>query len=388
MGQLAHVQKYLYTDAGFRKHLDPPKLWWWVAMGSLLLHFGLLLLLPYLLRMMTRSSASAATPIEIVDLNTLGLQGSETAEATPDAQFEDIPPAFDAESGAIAPPDAFSAPQPAPLPNPAPAPDGAIALNPELQPNPQPNLPLGLDFSLPPQPSVPDSQVPESQAPDSQFPESQFPESPSPEATAPSPQPFPPETSAPETPGDLGQPPGETFPDSEPLPSPPAVPNPGDIAAGLPDQPDGGDRPSSGNPTDGILPDVAIGGEAMPTSLVATIVSTRSVPESENPRDIPEIPAQVLDTSRTFLADPTQSGNCLIQPESLPWFGVEVDIQVTIDASGRVIGTTVRNSSGNADYADLAACLVQRWEFSPATTEGMAIASDYLIVSVVVNRAQ
>ena len=336
--------------AGRLRHQDPPRLWRNIVAGSVGMHLLLLLALPSLLQPVDSQSQAgmqAPTPIELIDLAQVGVN-SQTA----------------AGEGAAA----IDAPNPdAPNPD-APNPD---APNPET---PAANLPATAQST---QTAPPSAVAPTALAGDR----------PAPPAPAPNPLPPPspvppPDTANPENPGLPLRVVGT------PLPNAPNL-NPGDVAREGSSPGEGlagaGNPDASGSTPGAGLSEISINSQPSPTSLTGE-VSISPLPPNET-ADIPEQSAVLLTTNFTVTVDPTQPGYCESTPESRSFFGAAtVAMQVTVDRDGRVSKTQIRQSSGNTEYDNLAACLVEKnLMFTPASTAGIATLSDNLVVSITVD---
>ncbi|MGG6292921.1 energy transducer TonB [Leptolyngbya sp. AN02str] len=377
MVPLAKHPTYTHDGAGLRKHADPPKLWIWLVAGSIAFHIGLWLMLPALLRAAARSSAAtAATPIEFVDISTLDVATAPSV-TPPEATASEAAASTQANPVPETATEPLESAQP---PSIQPQQDPNIAFNPEFQPVPAPAPDvLQPDSAIAPQPSGV-AERPTPQPP---------PQAPQPESSQP-PQPLqPPAPTTPEAQLPMGNDSGSGL-SGETLPPVPNIPEtfPGDVAANPgPTNPNlkPGDIANPDGYDDGIG-EIAVSGEAAPTNLQANIISFGTVPLEENPTDIPEQPAQAIQPSMSFVSDPMTPGSCIVPPESVSWFGAEIAIRVTVGADGRVLQTQVREGPGSPDYAELAECLIRQWQFNPASTSGIPVVSDNLIVYLTVNR--
>ncbi len=378
------------SNPGKLCHQDPPKLWQKVFAGSVGVHLLLLLTVPSLLQAVAGPSEAgmqAITPIELVDLDSLGV-GSDTVGAGSGISDAANPAAASptaltqAAARAIAPPPT-QVPQPsipsafaptalvgdrplAPSPTPVPSPR-LPEPQPSITPNPSPS-PLASPLTQPPTPSDIVNPTESASSPEP------LPSEPLPEPSSPAlDQPEPGEPVSPQS--DLG----ETLPDAPNSYAGEVATNPvsgGAAGTGNPD--------ASGNTPGTGLSEVSVNGQGLPTSLTVSVVSTNQLPPSET-ADIPDQSAILLANSFTVVADPTQPGACQITPESVNFFGATVAMRVTVEPTRRVSETQIQQGSDSAEYNELASCLVkQNLEFTPASTAGVEVPSSNLVVSITV----
>lgn len=354
----------------YSRYKDPQRLWPSVIGGSVALHIAVLLAMPLLLRV-AGVRAEVATqppvPVELIDINTL------TPSAASGASFDT--PSTSAEA-----PSAVTPPIAEPLATLPPAAQTPIALEQPIDPSfdfePVPVPPATVAPTPTPTPTPLVSSPPLGSTPDPQLPilpPDAF------EPVPPNPLPVPPETIA----GSPIPSPEMTIPGTNDQPGAPMPPDasttPGDV---------GSASGQTGNPAsedDSTLPEIAINSEPVPTSLRAQVVEVTLVPLSENPTDIPEQAAQPA-PFHEFIADPTNPASCLIPPESVGYFGQPVSLRVQVDTEGRVVATYPREPSPHPAYMELAQCLVRSWPFTPASTEGVTVYSDNVIVTLVIER--
>ncbi|MBW4486985.1 MAG: hypothetical protein KME12_04265 [Trichocoleus desertorum ATA4-8-CV12] len=369
--------------ANWRRHVDPPRLWWMAIAGSVVAHLLLALTLRWwsLQAAIAQSSAASSVPIELIDLapETVApddLASSPTAASAQDPTSAEPTQASD-ESPAPEPGVTtvisesldVSAPSPV-IPSPSPSPQ-------ELQP-------------LQPSPAIPQASLPFTPP------------------VLPSPEP------SPETVQDNGEvplantnnqapaPPDNSLPPREPnsLPEPPL-----EDAGTLPAEPEQtatdppGNEDPSANPGNGTgEPETETSSD--PVSPAPTAPDSASAPANEDvgepidqhtldqnsvsaefqaslsnievPRDVGDIPkysAEPKVTYRTFSPGANSSLCLSLEPEIRRLFsGEPVDLRITIDDQGRVLAhyTSVRKSSGSESFDQLAKCAIAAWEFYPA----------------------
>jgi len=324
--------------AGRLRHQDPPRLWRNIVAGSVGMHLLLLLALPSILQPVDSQSQAgmqAPTPIELIDLAQVGINSQAAGEgaAATDAPNPDAPN-----------PEASAANVPATAQSTQTAPPSAVAPTALVGDRPDP------PSAAPNPPSLPSSNPP----PDPTNPEN--PGLPPPVVGTPlpdAPNPYP---------GDVareGSSPGE-----------------GLAGAGNPDA--SGSTPGAG------LSEISINSQPSPTSLNVSVVSISQLPPNET-ADTPDQSAVLLTNSFTVIADPTQSGDCELPPESVNFFGETVAMQVIVEQNGRVSEAPIRRSSGSTEYDNLASCLVkQNLRFTPASSSGGVILRSNLVVSITV----
>ncbi len=347
-------------------HQDPPRLWRNLVAGSVGMHLLLLLALPSLLQTVDSQSQAgmqAPTPVELVDLAQVGVnsqaaagEGSAAISApNPEAPAANVPAT--AQATQTAPPSAFA--------------PTALADDRPVPPSPTPS-PLPLPSPAPQPPSDTANPAEPTASPDTVSPDTASPGN-LPDAENP------------------GLPPREV---GEPLTNAPN-PYPGNVAradpslggglagAGNPDAAGAGNPDAAGNIPGAGSSDISINSSPMPTSLRG-VVTISQLPPNET-ADTPEQSAVLLTNSFTVIADPTQSGACELTPESVNFFEATVAMRVTVEQTGRVSETQILQSSGSAEYTELASCLVkQNLEFTPASTAGIVTPSSNLVVSITV----
>ncbi|MBD2157192.1 hypothetical protein H6G02_22315 [Leptolyngbya sp. FACHB-16] len=337
------------------RYQQPKRFWLGLFAGSMGLHLAALWLAPVWWRSLSPQSTGTGTeptPIELVDASQLG--GVALNDATTPAD-----PALAGASAAGAP--AATAPAAAPQPSPT------VAPQPVPQPlTPQPNPVFTDTTPASPQPPADFSDVPDP--------------SPLPQEPLPTQDPA---TEQPQPNQDLPSSPPETGPpvvSGNPLPSPGPVPNPSDSAegAGLPGENDSVTSGGAEGTSDG-LPDVGTPQQVSPSRGLASLTPGSALPLDAT-ADIPEVPAQPVQTSLDFTSDPTDPNSCVITPESQVSFGEQISLRLVIDTDGRVIDAFEEGASPNPVYTDLARCLVLRnWTFTPATTSGIPQQSNLLV---------
>lgn len=369
-----------------RRHRDPSGLWSRVWSGSVVLHVLLLLvLLPSLKTAAERSrGGGTATPIELVDVGAIAPDTTPDPTTVPNRPAAEAPPEMPARPAPAATPAAVATP---PLPPPAPAaiPPAVFAPTPAPVEASRPS-----PIASPPTPTPVPTPSPLPPSPVPVQPSPFVPPEPPPvlgRSPLPIPVPFPNVPNA-------GQP---SEPTESPFPAPGTNPtggstpvdNPGDAAAnpapgsGAP----GIDTPASG-PDSGTADDlgeVEIGRQPTPTTLTLSVVSVRHLSPQET-ADIPEENAELLTSSMSVIADPTQPNYCPLFPDSLAGFGAPVTLRLTVEADGRVSRAEVQQPApSNYAYSDLVQCLVQTGlRFRPALDSGIERPSDNTLVEVTV----
>ena len=132
------------------------------------------------------------------------------------------------------------------------------------------------------------------------------------------------------------------------------------------------------------LTHVEVDAARTPVRLVASLETERLSTESTD--DMPEqLAAPVGDV---FQQDVATLGDaaCLnaVTPAVLQTIGTRVGVQVATNVEGQVVQTVLQASSQNSDYDRLVECLVQHWNFSPATTQNQPVPSQALLVWVTI----
>ena len=127
--------------------------------------------------------------------------------------------------------------------------------------------------------------------------------------------------------------------------------------------------------------------QATPVRLVTQVTFDR-VPTAAAQGDNPEqIAVPRNDVATQVVSDPVTSP-CfqLLQPTVMTSIGSTVVLQVATDRTGQVTQTSIYESSQNQAYDALAKCIVQSWEFNPATNQGEPVSSSATLVQIVINR--
>lgn len=326
------------------RYQQPKRFWAALFAGSLGLHLVAALLAPALWRSFSppsKGTGTAPTPVELIDVSELGGAAPNNVTNPSDPALAGTPVT---EAPATVPPaSAFPSPQSAPQPL-----------------TPQPNPSFSDTTPVAPQPPADFSDTP---AP------TPLPQQPQPNQNPPAQPPQP----------NQGLPSG--LPENGPVtgqPLPP-VPNPADAAgeAGSPGA-DIGDTLGAEGSSDG-LPGVGTPQQASPSRGVASLTPGGSLP-ADATADLPEIPPQPVQTSLDFVSDPTDPNSCLITPDSEVSFGEPVSLRLVIGADGRVIDAFEEGAATNPAYTELVRCVVMRnWQFTPATTGGVAQQSNFLV---------
>lgn len=372
----------------WRRHSDPPGMWAKLLAGSVVFHVLLFASLRgYVVRISTPTSTNTDIAIELVEeapeattatepsIDSLPVQEPST-DSVVEAPAEPAPDSEDAI--AIAPDTLTSAPQNSALPEPAPSLPATTPV-PNLDPQSSGDRSTALPFSpptLPPPSNIPPATPPQPPVnPPPTIPPAPLatPNPVAPPIASPTPSPSP----VPSEPSPVPTPPA-TPPSSEPVPSEGAIatqpdsPDNGGIptlqGVPLPEPPvpaDSGEVATNPNPDSSVpLEQAPVESEATPAGFTASIVNVSS------PTDVPDVPAypaQPKASSEQFLADAASSA-CLLTPDSANYFGQSVALRITVDDQGRVLedATQVRQPSGSGDYDQLAICVINGWQFSPA----------------------
>ncbi|NJN03815.1 MAG: hypothetical protein HC816_15805 [Leptolyngbyaceae cyanobacterium RM1_1_2] len=109
----------------------------------------------------------------------------------------------------------------------------------------------------------------------------------------------------------------------------------------------------------------------------------------QNADDIPDrVPTLVNLGPQLIVLDPLQA-TCEASPEALRTIqsGVAVELRITVEADGRVSDALVTNTSASFDFDSLILCLLvdaQKFEFTPAQSDGQAVPTDQVILTVTV----
>lgn len=367
-------------SAHWRRHADPPSLWWMAIGGSAVLHVLLALTLRWwsIQVAIAQPSAASSVPIELIEIAPEADSPDVQASSPTATAAQDPTTAAPTQAGAevFAPEPGVAtviseslntsipsptAPSPSPEPQvfqplqPSPATPQAslpftppVLPRPDLSPNPNANLSPAPNPETIPE-TIPDTRdVPPANT-DNQAPAPPDNSSPLPEPNN-SPASEPPSTdSAPSEPQNQT----ETAPD----PGEEATETPAPLSPSAPDS-----APPPGNDSIGEpIGQVPVSQDPVPAQFQASL--TVSAPA--NGRDIHDQLAQPKVATQTFLSDASASA-CLLDPSSVRSFGQSVLLSIAIDEQGQVIGGGVRESSGNGAYDELAMCLMNSWEFNPA----------------------
>ena len=333
--------------------------WFWFALigGSIALHLmAVALILPLIGRSAAKSQLIDATPIDVVELPSNTPTISAPAKVSPPiAPAEKVAPVQPASQATL--PSGISAVPtvPQPVRSPVQRPE------PPVEPSPAP-------------PSEPSAIEPSPSATPDQ--------SPQPQPTAePTPQPSLTASASPTLPA-LPQ-----SPTPQPSPSAPLV-STVPIDQAVPDVSQVLPIPSA-DPSQ--LAQVQTSREVQPVQLVATMQAADVPPaQLENPPpDTIAQPTEIANgvSSYSFVADPKVS-SCIPDPAAASAIGsgTKVPIQVSTDALGKVLETTVLQPSQNPSYDQLATCLVKNWSFQPAIAAGLPVPSKALVVLVTIDR--
>lgn len=345
-----------------RRHADPPALWLAVATGSVVFHVLL---------------AALISPLQAQRVG-------EGAELDPVAiDFVEIDPVAEAPVAIATDSTQSNAPAQQPEPQSAP-PAQSIEAFPSLPPEPEP--------TLEPSPALPQPPFqPPPEPPQSPVEEAPAPESPAPAQPEQSEQPAdsPPENL------DSSETGSDQVADADNATADPASADGSASAEGGDANPDSSSTGSSG------LPGVAVDANASPTGLMVSPVVSR---RPDRPFDLPTQLATVK-PGRDRLPDPNSFG-CPVEPgmeailtpqeqyaqylaEANAFLGTSVNVNVTVEADGRVSEAQIGAGSGNNAYDQLAVCLVENWlEFNPASREGAPWASDNQQVTIIISSIQ
>lgn len=131
--------------------------------------------------------------------------------------------------------------------------------------------------------------------------------------------------------------------------------------------------------------EVVVGRQPTPTNLTLSVVNVRHLSPQET-ADIPKENAELLTSSISVIADPTQPNSCPLFPDSVAGFGAPVTLRLTVEADGRVSRAEVQQPAPtNYAYTDLVQCLAQTGlQFRPALDSGIERPSDNTLVEVTV----
>nr|WP_290221534.1 hypothetical protein [Trichocoleus desertorum] len=360
-------------SANWRRHVDPPRLWWMTISGSVLLHLLLALTLRWwsLQAAIAQSSAASSVPIELIDLAPETATPDDLASSLTATSAQDPTPAepTQASDEASVPEPGVtsvlsesldaSAPSPV-IPSPSPSPQ---ELQP-LQPSPiipQPSLPFTPPVLPSPEPS------PETVQDNGEVPLADT------NNQAPAPldnslPPTEPNTLPEQPPEDSGTLPAEPEQTTDPQGNEDPSANPGN---GTGSETETASDPVSPAPTAPANEEVGepIGQVSVDqNSVPAEFQASLSVSAPTGVGDIPDQLAAPTRTNQTFLSDALGAG-CPLAPESVRYFGQSVELRIAIDEQGRVLdeATVVMTPSGSESFDQLAKCAIATWEFSPAS---------------------
>ncbi|NJO43519.1 MAG: hypothetical protein HC865_23785 [Cyanobacteria bacterium RU_5_0] len=358
MAQVRHRKKPTPPPAHRRQTPDPPWLWLALIGGSVAAHGVLFTVaLPWLDRSLANPEETGAVAIDLIEI-----------------------PASDGET---APPQSTS-PQPTAPTEPAP-----------IAPAPNQSVPDSDNIALAPQ-----------------TPEPTIVPSPSPLVEEPSPEPTPTPSETPSEP--LPEPEPSNLPPQTPAPSPTPTPTPtpdanpstsADSSLPLDGNSEGSDElpplpsitsvppgspPSSG--TDGdLLGQTLVDRTPVTTELIATVTVDLSPSSSPEPiasetAAYPIRETQPVDLSclASLDSETAETGQDQGFSEVL---GTPVEMEVTIAADGSVAEPRLlpRQQNLSAAYVRVAVCLVEKWEFEPASTNGQP-QNSRLTVSIMIVR--
>jgi len=188
---------------------------------------------------------------------------------------------------------------------------------------------------------------------------------------SPLPVPFPGASNSPRS-----APPDGTMPSPNPAHSPASTPDPPlSSPSPLPDtgsaSPSPGASPSlppTGSSGNSPLPTVPISSNPVPAQFSAKVIK---VEPSTDAKDPPAHFATLIPgkTTQTFTSTVSEPNGCLLTPESLHGFKQTVILRIVVNRQGKVDDQekpSIRRSSGNDRYDELAACVIRNWTFNPA----------------------
>jgi TonB family protein len=186
-------------------------------------------------------------------------------------------------------------------------------------------------------------------------------------------------TTSPAEPTAAPGPDGATGQSEEPEPTPTEPPF-SPIEVPVPQDPGRLDIPES-NPEG--LGETEVEESPVPTRLIARISHQPIAQQDSNDVGMGDQPARPIQDRETFVSDPTVSA-CTVNPAVMTSLGTAVGLRVATDASGAVIEAIVQQSSQNPAYDELAACLVNNWQFEPAMYQGQPVDNDQLLVYITI----
>ena len=365
----------------WRRHVDPPRLWWVAIAGSVVAHLLLALTLRWwsLQAAIAQSPAASSVPIELIDLapetatsddlasaptatsaqdptSAEPTQASDEASASEPGVTAVISESLDASAPLPVIPSLSPSPQPSPPLQPSPViPQTSLPFTPPVLPSPEPSPETVQDNGeIPPAdtnnqaPAPPDNSLPPTEP-------NTLPEQP------------------PEDAGSLPAEPEQTTTDPQGSEDPSANPGNGtgesetetasDPVSPAPRAPDSAPDPANeevGEP---------MGQVSVPQNYAAGFqASLSNIQVPTDVGDIPDYSAEPKVTNQIFSSDVTSVSGCALDPEIVRDFGQSVDLRITIDEQGRVLSeaTVVRQPSGSESFDELAKCAIAAWEFSPA----------------------
>ncbi|MDJ1170616.1 hypothetical protein PMG71_14385 [Roseofilum sp. BLCC_M154] len=341
-----------------------PQFWFFLALGSILLHGLALWFLQPLLRLRIAETSSASfIPIEMLEEVTVEETPAPEPTPSPTQQKEPEPP----------PPD------PTPVP-----------VVPEVQPESEESIPSWEAFPepFPPSPTLSPFPFPEPEPTPSPEPTPEPKPTPSPEPT-PEPKPTP----SPEpTPEPKPTPSPEPTPENSPVPTQSVVPRP--VVTPSPDlesvpvrspAPSPTPQPSA-SPLNPSPPDPPVAEEELPNiedikpEQFAPKLLGLQPPPPEQQTDIPDqwAKAKPLDTPLIF---DSENPTCALESDTRQYFGQTITLFVTIDENGRILPsyTRVLNAQNTSiAYQNLVQCLVnqQTWTFEAAIAGNNPVVSN------------
>lgn len=338
-----------------RRHVDPPHFWWRMVTGSVVAHIIIF--------------AIAYPSLRVAIAQSSGQKGSSVAVDLIDPS--EINWSAIAQSGAVQSEVPQTTEQPTESSAPVPAPS---------QPS---SAPAATEFTTPDlttqAPSIPPSDIPLEENP----PLDPQPQSPNPPPETPNEPPPPASAPQPSTPA--------SQPSSSPSDSQGGRGNSGDVNNQLPSQPIGQPPPDVVSPGQGTgsgensdLPTTAVGGVSVAASFTASLSATS--PPSTDARDIPDTPAYPEDSNLEISTNPLDPSSCPFNPGVETSLGTPVEFNLVVEADGTATNVTpVDPSAVDSAYVEFVQCVINKWQFTPATDEG-APRADNLIVTISINR--
>lgn len=316
--------------------------WFFLALGSILLHGLALWFLEPLLRLpMTEANSASFIPIEMLEITA---EETPAPEATPSPVEQRKPPS----------------PVPPPLP-----------VEPEVSPEPEEVIPSWEPFAaLTPSPSpTPKPEPTPSPTPEPEPTPSPSP-TPKPEPT-PSPSPTPEDSPVP-TQSVVPRPLVTPSPDLESVPVRSPLPSPTPQSSASPANPSPPDPPIA----EEELPNIE---DIKPEQFAPKLLGLQP-PPPEQQADIPDRWAKIkpLETPLIFNSD---NPTCPLESDTRQYFGQTITLLVTIDENGRILPsyTRVLNAQDTSiAYQNLVQCLVnqQTWTFEAAIAGNLPVVSN------------